>query len=48
MTLQDHFSHPGLVMYSYRTPLIKSETGTANRWGTIGSKPPGPIIMMGQ
>jgi hypothetical protein len=29
-------------------PINKSETGTANRWGTTNNKPPGPIIMMGQ
>jgi hypothetical protein len=30
-------------------PTHKTETGTANRWGTAGnSKPPGPIIMMSQ
>jgi hypothetical protein len=29
-------------------PTNKSETGTANRWGTTNNKPPGPIIMMGQ
>jgi hypothetical protein len=29
-------------------PTHKTETGTANRWGTTNSKPPGPIIMMGQ
>jgi hypothetical protein len=26
----------------------KMETRTAHRWGTTNSKPPGPIIMMGQ
>jgi hypothetical protein len=29
-------------------PAHKTETGTANRWGTTNSKPHGPIIMMGQ
>ncbi len=29
-------------------PTNKTETGTANRWGTTTNKPPGPIIMMGQ
>ncbi len=26
----------------------KTETGIENRWGTINSEPPGPIIMIGQ
>jgi hypothetical protein len=29
-------------------PTYKTETGTANRWGTTNSKPLGRIIMMGQ
>jgi hypothetical protein len=29
-------------------PTHKTETGTANRWGTTNSKPHGPIIMIGQ
>jgi hypothetical protein len=29
-------------------PAHKTETGTANRWGTTNSKPHGPFIMMGQ
>ncbi len=29
-------------------PPHKTKTGTTNRWGTTNSKPPGPIIMMGQ
>ncbi len=29
-------------------PTHKTETRTANRWGTTNSKPPGPIIMMRQ
>jgi hypothetical protein len=29
-------------------PTNKSETGTANRWGTTDNEPPGPIIMMFQ
>jgi len=29
-------------------PTHKTETGTANRWETTNSKPPGQIIMMGQ
>jgi hypothetical protein len=37
-----------LVMYSFCNPTNKTETGTANTWGTTNSKPHGPIIMMGQ
>jgi hypothetical protein len=40
LTLQKYFSHPSLVIYFFFA-------GTAN-WGTINSKPPGPIIMMSQ
>ncbi len=29
-------------------PTHKTETGTANRWGTTNRKPPGPIIMIRQ
>jgi len=29
-------------------PTYKTEIGTAYRWGTTNSKPPGPIIMRGQ
>jgi hypothetical protein len=29
-------------------PTDESETGTANRWETTISKPPGPISMLGQ
>ncbi len=48
-TLQKYISHPGLVMYSsFATPPMKTKTGTANRWQTTDSKPPGPGIMMGQ
>jgi len=32
----------------FYNPTHKTETGTAiNKWGTINSKPPGPIVMMG-
>jgi hypothetical protein len=46
VALQKYFSHPSLVIYSFATPPIKTEIGTANRWGTTDSKPHGPIIMM--
>jgi hypothetical protein len=47
MTLQEYFSHPSLVVY-FCNATDKIETGTTNKWGTTNSKPPGPIIMMGQ
>ncbi len=47
-TLQKYFSHPSLVVYFFATPTHKTESGTANIWGSTNSKPPGPIIMMGQ
>jgi hypothetical protein len=34
-----------LVIYIVGYPIQTTETGTANRWGTTNSKPPGPIIM---
>jgi hypothetical protein len=46
VTLRIFYSHPSLVMYSFATPT--TETRTANRRGTTNSKPPGPIMMMGQ
>jgi hypothetical protein len=46
--LQNYFSHPSLVIHFFGTPTYKTETGTANRCGITNSKPPGPIIMMGQ
>jgi hypothetical protein len=48
VTLQKYFSHPSLVIYFFATPPQKTELGTANRRGTTNSKPPGPIIMIGQ
>jgi hypothetical protein len=48
VTLQKYFSHPSLVIYFFATPPKKTELGTANRWGTTNSKPPGLIIMIGQ
>ncbi len=32
----------------FSNPTHKNKTGTANRWETTNSKPPGPIIMIGQ
>jgi hypothetical protein len=46
-TLQKYFSHPSLVIYSFATSGIQTETGTANMWGITNSKPLGPIITMG-
>jgi hypothetical protein len=44
VTLQKYFSH--YVLFCHLTD--KTKIGTANGWGIINSKPPGPIIMMGQ
>jgi hypothetical protein len=41
VTPQKYFSHPSVVVYIFATPTNKTETGTANRWGTSNSKPPG-------
>jgi hypothetical protein len=35
-----------LVIYFFCNPTHLTETGTANRWGTTNSKPPGLIIMI--
>jgi hypothetical protein len=45
------FSHPSSAVFFFATSPIKSnqtETGTVNWWEITNSKPPGPIIMMGQ
>ncbi len=48
-TLQKYSSHPSLYRYLlFCNPIDKTETGTANKWGTTNSKPPGRISMMGQ
>jgi hypothetical protein len=49
-TCKKYFSHPSLVFFFFPTlPMkLKLEFGTANRWETTNSKPPGPIIMIGQ
>jgi len=48
VTLQKYFPHPSWGIILFCNPTHKTETRTANRWGTTNSKPPGPIIMMGQ
>jgi hypothetical protein len=49
VTLQKCFSHPSLVIYSFATPPITLKLGQQiGGGGTTNSKPPGPIIMMGQ
>ncbi len=50
LTLHIYFSHPSLVVYFVAScnPTPETEIGTAKRSGTTNSKPPGPIIMMGQ
>jgi hypothetical protein len=32
----------------FSNPTHKNKTGTANSWETTNSKPPGPVIMIGQ
>jgi hypothetical protein len=50
VTLHKYFSHPSLVIHFFSTPLMKLKLGqgTAKRWGTTISKPPGRISMMGE
>ncbi len=45
---QKYFSHPSLVIYSFATPPIKLKLGQQIGERTCNSKPPRPIIMMGQ
>jgi hypothetical protein len=47
--MQKYFSLPSLLCFTFCNPTNKTETGTANSWGgSTNSKPPGPIIMMGE
>lgn len=46
--VQKCFWHPSFVIYFFRNLTHKTKTGTANRWETTKSKPPGLIIMIGQ
>jgi hypothetical protein len=50
LTLHIYFSHPSLVVYFVApcNPTPQTEIGTAQWWGTTNSKPPGPIMMIGQ
>jgi hypothetical protein len=41
VTLQKYFSHPSVVIYFFSNLTHKTETGTANRWETTNSNPPG-------
>jgi hypothetical protein len=41
-------SKSSYLLFSNPTHKLKLKSGTANRWETINSKPPGPIIMIGQ
>jgi hypothetical protein len=48
-TLQKMFFTASKFSYVlFCNPTHRTETGTAHRWGTTNSKPPGAIIMMGQ
>ncbi len=46
VTLQKYLSHPGLVIYFFFNSTNKTES--ASTWETTNSKPPGPIVMIGQ
>jgi hypothetical protein len=46
--LQNIFFTSKFSYIGFCKPTYKTETGIANRWWTTNSKPPGPIIMMGQ
>jgi hypothetical protein len=48
VTLQNNSSHPSLVIYFFCNPTHYTELGAANTLGITNSKPPGPIIMMGE
>jgi hypothetical protein len=47
VTLQKIFFTSKFSYVLFCNPTHETETGTANRWGTTSSKPPGPIIMTG-
>jgi hypothetical protein len=46
MTLQKYLSHPRFSYLLYFNSTNKTET--ASTWETTNSKPPGPIVMIGQ
>ncbi len=48
VTLQKYFSPPTLVIYLFATPHMKLIWDCNLRQGTTNSKPPGPIIKIGQ
>ncbi len=48
VTLQKYVFTYKFSYVLFCNPTHKTEIGTANRWGTTNSKPPGRIIMMGQ
>jgi hypothetical protein len=48
VTLQKYFSHPNLLVYFFATPPIKLKLGQEIGGGSHNSKPPEPIIMLGQ
>jgi hypothetical protein len=47
-TAKKYFAHPSLVIYFSPTPPINLKTGTASRWETTNSNPPGPIKLSSQ
>jgi hypothetical protein len=50
VTLQKNtpFSHPSSVIHFFCNLTHKTGTGAVNWWEITNSKPPAPIIMMGQ
>jgi hypothetical protein len=48
VTLQKYFLHSSSVLFFFFIPTHKIKTGTANRWETTNSKPPGPITTIGR
>jgi hypothetical protein len=48
MTLQKYFSHPSFNYLLFCNSAHKTKIRTANRWETTNSKPPEPIIVIGQ
>ncbi len=48
VTLQRYFSHSSFSYLPFSNPTHKTKTGTANRWESTNTKPPEPIIIIGQ
>jgi hypothetical protein len=46
--MRKYFSHPSFTYLLFSNPTHKPENGTANRWETTNSNPPGPIKQSGK